>query len=105
MARYGNVLCRKGPGRKIFEWAEGDAVSLAQGAIDGAGSGRAHFGVVKDQGGNIPRMGVAVADEAPAPGGLVDRSFENPVVFVRTAQGKHWLGYNPLTAVFCGETE
>jgi hypothetical protein len=58
----------QGPGRKLFEGAEGDAVGLAQGAVDGAGFGHAHFGMVEDQGGNIAGMGIAVADEAPALG-------------------------------------
>jgi len=65
-AQLGNLLGWQGPGRKLFERAQGDAVGLAEGAIDGTGFGHAHFGVVEDQGRNIAGMGVAVADEAAA---------------------------------------
>jgi len=50
----------------ILRRAQANAVSLAQGSIDGAGFGHAHLGVVEDQGRNIAGMGVAVADEATA---------------------------------------
>ena len=61
VAQDGNQLWREGPGRKVLEWAESDAVGLAEGSGDGAGFGHAHFGVVEDQGRDIARMGVAVA--------------------------------------------
>jgi hypothetical protein len=69
----------------IFRRAQANAVSLAQGAIDGAGFGHAHFGVVEDQGRNIAGMSVAVADEAAALGRFIDNGFENPEVLLRPA--------------------
>jgi len=60
----GDLARGQGPGGKLFERAEGDAVGLAQGAVDGAGFGHAHFGMVENQGGNIAWMGIAVAHEA-----------------------------------------
>jgi hypothetical protein len=50
-------------------------------------------------------MGIAIADKPSAFRRLEDRSFEDPVVFVRTAKGKHWRSHNPLTAVFIGESQ
>jgi hypothetical protein len=60
------LLGIQAPRRELFERAQANAVGLAQGAIDGAGFGHAHFGVVEDQGRNIAGMGVAVAHEAAA---------------------------------------
>ena len=68
MAQHGNLLWRKGPGWKIFEWAEGDVVGLAEGAVEGAGFGHAHFGVMEDQGRKVAGMDITVADEATALG-------------------------------------
>jgi hypothetical protein len=77
----------QGPGWKLLDGAEGDAVGLAQGAIDGTGFGHAHLGVVEDEGRDVAGMGVTVADEAAALGRLIDRGFEHPEVFLGTAQG------------------
>jgi hypothetical protein len=57
---------KKGPRWKFFNPAEGDTVGLAEGAVDGAGFGQAHFGVVEDQGRNIAGMGIAIADKSSA---------------------------------------
>jgi hypothetical protein len=84
-AEGGNLLGRQGPGRKLFERTEGDAVGFAQGAIDGAGFGHAHLGVVEDQRRNIARMSVSKAHEAAALRRLVDRRFEDPEVLLRPA--------------------
>jgi hypothetical protein len=65
-AQQGYLLGIQAPRWKLFERAQANAVGLAQGAIDGAGFGHAHFGVVEDQGRNIAGMGVAVPDEAAA---------------------------------------
>jgi hypothetical protein len=90
-----NLLRAERPWGKFFEGAEGDAISLAQGAVDGAGFGHAHLGVVEDEGGDIAGMGIAVADEAAALGGLIDRSLEDPEVLLRATQCKNWSGSNP----------
>ena len=73
------------PRWKLFQRAQADAIGLAQGPIDGTSFGHAHLGVVEDQGRDIARMGIAVANEATALGGLVDCSFEDPEVFFGTA--------------------
>ena len=65
-AQQGYLLGTQAPGRELFKRAQANAVGLAKGAIDGAGFGHAHFGVVEDQGRDIAGMGVAVADEAAA---------------------------------------
>jgi hypothetical protein len=84
-AQLGNLLGRQGPGRKLFERTEGDAIGLSEGAIDGTGFGHAHFGVVEDQGRDIAGMGVTVAHEAAALGRFIDNSFEDPEVLLRPA--------------------
>jgi len=84
-AQQGNLPGRQGPGRKPFEGTEGDAVGLAEGAVDGAGFGHAHFSVVEDQGRNVAGMGVTVADEATALGRFIDNSFEDPENLLRPA--------------------
>jgi hypothetical protein len=74
-------LCgTQAPRRKLFEGAQANAVGLAQGAIDGAGFGHAHFGVVEDQGRNIAGMGITVADEATASRRFEYCRLENPKV-------------------------
>jgi len=82
---FRNLWGAESPRRKLFERAQGNAVSLAQGAIDGAGFGHAHFGVVEDQRRNIAGMSVAKAHEAAALWRLVDRCFEDPEVLLRPA--------------------
>ena len=42
--------------------------------------------MVEDEGGDVAGMGIAVADEATALGGLVDGGFEDPEVLLRLAQ-------------------
>jgi hypothetical protein len=54
------------PRRELFERTQANAVSLAQGAIDGAGFGHAHLGIVENQRRDIAGMGVAIAHEAAA---------------------------------------
>jgi hypothetical protein len=55
------------------------------GAIDGAGFGHAHSGVVEDQRRNIAGMGIALADEATALGRFIDRGFEHPKVLLQAS--------------------
>ena len=71
---------RESGGRKFFEGTETDAIGLTEGAINGSSFGHTHFGMVKDEGGDIAGVGVAVTDEAAALGGLVDGGFEDPEV-------------------------
>jgi len=74
------------PGGKFFEGAQGDAIGLPQGAIDGAGFGHAHLGMVEDERGDVAGMGVPIADEAAAVGGLIDGGLEDPEVLFRVAK-------------------
>jgi hypothetical protein len=67
-AQDGKLLRLQGPGGKLLERAEGYAICLAQGAIDGAGFGHAHFGVVENEGGAVAGMSVPITHEAPALG-------------------------------------
>jgi len=78
-------LCwRQGPRGEFFEGAEGDAVGLAEGAVDGASFSHAHLGMVEDERGDVAGMSVAITHEATTLGRLVDRGFENPDVFLRS---------------------
>ena len=61
-----NLLRGERPRGQFFDRTEGNAVGLAQGAIDGAGFGHAHLGMVENQGRNIAGISVAVAHEASA---------------------------------------
>jgi hypothetical protein len=92
-------LRAEGPGGKLLEGAEGDAVSLAQGAVDGAGFGHAHLGVVEDEGGDIAGMGIAVTDEAAALGGFVDGGFEDPEVPFGVTECENRAALNPHTSL------
>jgi hypothetical protein len=85
------------PRGNLFHRAEGNAIGLAQGTIDGAGFGHAHLGMVEDQRRNIARMSVAVAHEATALGRFIDRGFEDPEVPCGTTQRKHWFSLNSCT--------
>jgi hypothetical protein len=97
-AQLRNLLRAECPGWKFFEGAEGNAVGLAQGAVDGASFGHAHLGVVEDEGGDVAGMGVAVADEATAFGRLVDGGFEDPEALLRVAEGHNGFGHDSRTA-------
>ena len=64
--------CRRvgsGGPAEFLDRTEADAVGFAEGAVDGAGFGDAHLGAV-DQGRDVGRIGVAVADEAARAGDL-----------------------------------
>jgi hypothetical protein len=63
---FRNLLGAECPRRKLFERAEGNAIGLAQGAINCSGFGHAHLGVVEDQGRNVTGMGVTVPNKATA---------------------------------------
>jgi hypothetical protein len=84
-AQLWNLLRIQCPRGKLFERAKGDAVGLAQGAIDGASFGHAHLGVIKDERRDIAGMSVAVTDKAPAFGRLKYGGLEDPKVFLGTA--------------------
>jgi hypothetical protein len=71
--------------RQFLKRTQANAIGLAQGPIDCPGFGHPHLGVVEDQWGDIPWMGIAKADEASTLGGLKDGGLENPKVF----SGRH----------------
>jgi hypothetical protein len=81
---------------QLLEGAEGDAVGLAQGAVDGAGFSHAHLGVVEDEGRDVAGVGIAVADEAAALGRLIDRGLEDPEVFLGAAQWQDGFRQDPM---------
>jgi hypothetical protein len=93
------LLGTQAPRRKLFERAQANAVGLAQGAIDGAGFGHAHLGIVENQRRDIAGMSVAVADEAATLGRFIDRGLEYPEVLLRPAQCKCWLNVDTSAAV------
>jgi hypothetical protein len=67
-AQLGDLLGVQGPRCEFFEGAERDAIGLAQGAVDGAGFGHTHLGVVEDERRDVAGVGVAVPDEPSALG-------------------------------------
>jgi hypothetical protein len=104
-AQLRNLLRAEGPGWQLFEGAEGDAVGLAQGAVDGAGFGHAHLGVVEDEGGDIAGMGIAKAHKPAAIGRLVDGGFEDPEVFLRSTKWENGLCDDARTPFFLCELQ
>jgi hypothetical protein len=102
-AQLRNLLLGQGPRRKLLQRTESDAIGFAQSAVDGAGFGHAHLGVVEDQGRDVAGMGIAVADEAAALGRLIDGRLENPEVLFGAAKGKDWLGPDRDTVAASGE--
>jgi len=82
------------PGWQFFHRAEGNAVCLAQGAIDGTGFGHAHLGMVEDQGRDIAGIGIAVAHKATALGALENRRFEHPEVLFGTTERDNRFSMN-----------
>ena len=104
-AQHRDLLRTQTPRRKLFERAEGNAIGLAQGTVNRTGFGHAHLSVVENQGRNVTGMGVTVADEATAVGGLIDGGLEDPKVLLGPTEGKHWLSQYPSTAVFCGKAQ
>jgi hypothetical protein len=92
-----NLLGGECPRGKLFERAEGNAVGLAQGAIDGTGFGHAHLGMVEDQRRDIAGMSVAIAHEAAALGRFVDRGLKDPEVLLWSAQRNYRFCHDPAT--------
>jgi len=80
-----HLLGSQAPRGKLFDRTEGDAVGLAEGAIDGAGFGHAHLGMVEDERRNIAGMGITVTDEAATFGCFEDGGLEHPKVFLLAA--------------------
>jgi hypothetical protein len=52
---------------EFLDRTEPDAIGFAEGAIDGTSLGDSHLGTV-DQGRDVGRIGISVADEAPRTG-------------------------------------
>jgi len=50
-------------------------------------------------------MGIAVADEAAAAGGLIDGGLEDPEVLLGAAQGEHGLSFNPAALLLLGQMQ
>jgi hypothetical protein len=101
---FRNLLRTECPRGKLFERAEGDAIGLAQGAVDSAGFSHAHLSVVEDQGRNVTGMGIAIADEAAAVGGLIDGGFEHPEVLFGPAKWQNRLRSDPTAVSFDRES-
>jgi len=97
-AQLRDLLGTQSPGGKFFERAEGDAIGLTEGTIDGARFGHAHLGVVEDEGGDIAGMGIAIANEATAVGGLIDGGLEDPEVLLGATQREDGFGNYALAA-------
>jgi hypothetical protein len=96
---------KKGPRWKFFKQAEGDTVGLAEGTVEGAGFGRGHFGVVKDQRRDIAGMSISVADEAAALGRFIDRGFKHPKVLLRMTESNNRFAMNTTALVPLGKTQ
>jgi hypothetical protein len=77
LLRLAGRWSRLGKGAELFDRADADAVGLAQGPVNRSGLGHAHLGAA-DQGRDIRRVGVAVADKTFAIPGFKDRGFECP---------------------------
>jgi hypothetical protein len=93
------LLGTQAPRGKLFERAEANAVGLAQGAIDGAGFGHAHLGIIENQKRGIAGMSVAVANKAAAPRRFEDCRVEHPEVLFRPTLGEHWFSRDPSTVI------
>jgi len=104
-AQLRNLLRIQCPRGKLFERATGDAVGLAQGAIDGASFGHAHLGVVEDQRRDIAGMSVAIADKPSTFGCLKHGGLEDPKILLRMTESNHRLGMNAAAVVPLGETQ
>ena len=64
---------------ELFDRTESNAISLAQGPVNGASFGYAHLGAMH-QWGDIRRVCVPPADEAMVPKCLINSCFEDPTV-------------------------
>jgi hypothetical protein len=104
-AQLRNLLSVQSPGGKLFQGAESNPIGLTQGAIDGPGFGHAHLGVVEDERGDIAGMGITIAHEAAAVGGLIDGGLEDPEVLLGMAEGKHGFDVDTSAVVSFGHSD
>ena len=86
---------------EFFDRAEADAIGLAEGAVDGAGLGDAHFGSV-DQGRDVGRISIAISDEALRSRSCVDRRLENPTAYYWITKLTHLLDTDAGTLTASG---
>jgi len=73
------------------------AVGLAEGTVDRAGFGDAHLGAV-DQGRDVGRIGVPIADEPARAGRFVDGRPEDPTADGRITTITYTLNADPVTS-------
>ena len=77
LLRFASGFERSGRSTDLLNRANPDAVGLAQSAIHGAGFGHAHFGTM-DEGRDVGRISVAVADKSSAALRLVNSGLKCP---------------------------
>jgi hypothetical protein len=54
--------------------------------------------VVEDEGGDVAGMGIAIADEAAAVGGLIDGGLEDPEVLLGATERQNRFRHDSTTA-------
>jgi hypothetical protein len=95
----------RGPkGSKFFDRTKTDPVGLAQGPVDGPGLGHPHLGAA-DDGVDIGRISVAVANEALGARRFVDRGLENPAADGGITELREGLGPDTGAAMTAGKAE
>jgi hypothetical protein len=101
LARGGNWF---GKGSDFLNRADADAVGLAQSSVDRPGFGHTHFGAM-DQGRDIGRIGITVADEAPACLRLENSSSEYPPKVSGIARFQNWAAMDASTVSALGNAK
>ena len=89
---------------EFFDRAEPDAISLPEGAVDGPGFGDAHLGAV-DQGRDVGRVGVTVADEAFRGGFVEDGGPKDPTIRGRVTELVHLMNSDSNTPSAQGQAQ
>src|SRR5208283_3841918 len=79
MRRGGEGFLRCRERSELFDTTEPDSVSFSEGPVNGSRFGDTHLGST-DEGRSVGRIGVAVTDEAPRVGPLINDSSKYPAI-------------------------
>jgi hypothetical protein len=83
---------------EFLDRTEADAIGFSEGAVDGTSLGDAHLGAV-DQGRDVGRISVPIADEAARTGRFVNGRLEDPPAHDRIAKLTHLLNPDAGTSL------
>ncbi len=88
----------------FLDRAETNSICLAQGAVDGPCLSHAHLGAT-DERGNVGGISIAVANEAFARFGFINRGLECPSLYRRIRESRCWPHVDARAPIPAGQSQ